>query len=305
MLKWIAMFAVLCCLWLPARAQKEASKALEAGITLGASVFFGDLGGTQQVGRGAFVDYDIGATRPVMGAYLRYNPNNRIGLRGNLYYTQVYGDDRFGGAVQPGQGGWPRKYRNLHFRSSVAELSAVVEINALPYVAGSTRFRFTPYALVGAGVFRFDPKAKYEGEWVRLQPLGTEGQGLPQYPAKQPYKLIAACFPVGVGIKLNMDNNWSFSLEFSHRHTTTDYLDDVSGFYADPAYFYQAHPPETADMIRYLADPSSGDNPAQTSPGQQRGDPSDFDSYAFAGLFSFTYVIKTRGNTQYYCPKFF
>ena len=33
-------------------------------------------------------------------------------------------------------------------------------------------------SFVGVGGFYFNPKAKYEGKWVSLQPLGTEGQGL-------------------------------------------------------------------------------------------------------------------------------
>lgn len=287
------------------KAQPEASKATEIGITLGASSFLGDLGGSADVGRALFTDIDLAATRPAVGAYFRWNPNNRFGWRFNLYYTQIFGDDALGGATDPAQPGFARVYRNLSFRSNVVELSTSFEVNLLPYVAGSERYRFTPYLTVGVGGAYFDPRTLYQGEWIRLQPLGTEGQALPQYPAKEPYSLVTAVFPVGAGIKYNFNESWSMTFEVSHRFTTTDYMDDVSGAYADPAYFAQEYDPATAALVTALADRSSGEFPNRTAPGEQRGDPSDFDGYTFVGLFSLSYVLKTRGNTQYYCPKWF
>lgn len=286
-------------------AQPEASKATELGITLGASSFLGELGGSADVGRALVQDIDLAATRPAAGIFFRWNPNNRLGWRFNAYYTQVFGDDALGGATDPAQPGFPRVYRNLSFRSNIAELSTNLEINLLPYVVGSERFRFTPYVTFGVGGAYFDPRARYQGEWIRLQPLGTEGQNLPQYPEKEEYSLLTAVFPVGAGIKFNFNDSWAMTFEVSHRFTTTDYIDDVSGTYANPTYFYEEYDAATADMVAALADRSSGEFPGRTAPGEQRGDPSDFDGYTFIGLFSLSYALKTRGNTQYYCPKFF
>ncbi len=289
----------------PIFAQREASKASEIGFTLGAASFLGDLGGSADIGRSFVNDFEVAATRPAVGAYYRLNPNNRIAWRTSLYYTQVFGDDALGGATDPAQPGYSRVYRNLSFRSDIIEFSSVLEINLLPYVAGSDRYRFTPYVVIGVGGIYFDPRARLEGDWIRLQPLGTEGQGLPQYPEKDPYSLTALVIPVGAGIKYNLDRRWSFTFEVSHRFTNTDYIDDVSGYYADPQYFAQNYDPQTAAIVTALADRSNGEFPGMTAPGEQRGDPADFDGYTFAGLFSVAYVLKTRGNTQFYCPKFF
>ena len=66
----------------------------------------------------------------------------------------------------------------------------MAEFHILKYIPGSMKYRWTPYVTGGAAVFTFNPKAEYNGEWVALQPLGTEGQGLPQYPDRKKYSLI-------------------------------------------------------------------------------------------------------------------
>ena len=66
-------------------------------------------------------------------------------------------------------------------------------------LTGPNRERFTPFVYAGAGMCWFNPQALYEGQWVELQPLGTEGQGLPQYPDRQPYAKYTFVFPFGGG----------------------------------------------------------------------------------------------------------
>lgn len=286
-------------------AQRDASKALEFGFLVGTSTFLGDLGGSADIGRAFIQDFEFAATRPAVGVMLRNNFNNRLAFKAQLTYTQVFGDDALTNATDPGAPGYSRKYRNLSFRSHIAEVAGMLEINLLPYVVGNTRFAFTPFIAFGFGAFYFDPQAKYNNEWIRLQPLGTEGQGLPQYPAKEKYSNIAFAFPVGAGIKYNLNEKWSMSVEISHRFTNTDYIDDVSTTYANPSFFYAEYDQATADLATALADRSDGDRPQATSPGAQRGDPSDFDGYTFVPLVTFSYVLNTRGNNQLYCPKFF
>lgn len=292
-----------------AQVGKKTSHSAEAGVTIGAANLLSDLGGTIQEGRGFVTDIKFAATRPAVGLFLRYNINERFGIRLNGYYAQVHGDDAMIN-LDPndpnGAGGWYRRYRNLNFRSHIIELSGLVEFNILPYIGGSMRERFSPYVFVGFGAFHFDPQTKHEGEWVKLQPLGTEGQGLPQYPEKEKYSQIALAFPFGAGIRYNITKSYTIGFEMSHRMTTTDYIDDVSTTYADPAYFYEAYSPSEAELVASLADRSSGEYPAVTSPGQQRGDPSDNDTYSFIGMFNLTYVFSGEPkNKGLYCPKLF
>ena len=72
----------------------------------------------------------------------------------------------------------------------------------------------------------------YNDGWVRLQPLNTEGQGLPGY--AKPYSLISVAFPIGLGVRYKLNNSWDLGFEMGFRYTLTDYLDDAGGNYADP-----------------------------------------------------------------------
>ena len=288
-----------------ASAQKKA-KSSEIAISIGASNLLSDLGGSQYEGKTFLADLEFTATRPSMGVFFRQTFNKKLAARVNLYYAQVFGDDALTNVTMdnPSAPGWARKYRNLSFKSHILEASFVVEYNLFRYTPGSTFERFTPYILAGFGGFHFDPKANFDGEWVRLQPLGTEGQGLPQYPAKEKYSNFALCFPFGMGFKYNVSKNYSFGFEIAHRMTTTDYIDDVSTTYADPEHFIEYYGPEKGAMIAALADRTNGELSGATAPGEQRGDPSDHDTYTFAGMFTLTYVFNQQrsGNGLLYCP---
>ncbi|MFN3939236.1 MAG: hypothetical protein ACK4IY_01535, partial [Chitinophagales bacterium] len=74
---------------------------------------------------------------------------------------------------------------------------------------------------------------------------------------------------------------------------TTDYIDDVSGFYANPDYFFEYLDAETAALAAALSDRSDGTEPGWTAPEGGRGDPNDKDTYIFGGLFTLTYHFTT------------
>jgi hypothetical protein len=125
-----------------------------------------------------------------------------------------------------------RARRNLSFYTKLTEESITLKFD-LRQVPGI--FKFTPYIFGGVGLFHFNPYA-YDtlGEKVYLQPLGTEGQGLPQYPNRQPYKLTQFSIPFGGGLSYAISDNIIISGELGFRLLFTDYLDDVSGpYYAD------------------------------------------------------------------------
>ncbi len=268
----------------------------ELGVSLGASNAYTDLGGANNVGRPLFFDFDLKATRPVLGVMYRYTFNPYFSLRGNFYWGNVSGSDKLisqpGG---PGEPQWYRRYRNLNFKSYIFELSAMAEVNFMRFEAGRYRYRFAPYAVAGIGVFHFNPKT-HEG--TRLQPLGTEGQNSDAYPNREPYSLVQPCIPFGLGVKYNIDKNWTIGFEYVHRFTFTDYLDDVSKTYVKPKYLSD----QSAELARRSdeIDPE-GRYSYVTAPGEQRGDPTDYDSYVFAGVVTITYKL-SKG--RIYCPKF-
>ena len=71
--------------------------------------------------------------------------------------------------------------RNLSFKSSVVEFGPVLEIDFFKFHPGqnnTAKAAFgTPYFMGGINIMRMNPKTRYNGEWIELQPLGTEGQG--------------------------------------------------------------------------------------------------------------------------------
>jgi hypothetical protein len=122
----------------------------------------------------------------------------------------------------------------------LAEIYPTVLFEADPY---SVTGKFRPYFLAGIGVFHFDPKGLYQAPdgteaWVNLQPLRTEGQGMPNHPTRKEYALTQQNIQMGFGIKYHISQRVGVSLEVIGRKTPTDYLDDVSTKYIDNKDFY-------------------------------------------------------------------
>jgi hypothetical protein len=175
--------------------------------------------------------------------------------------------------------------RNLSFFSNIGETSLTLEYN-LNDISGL--YNFTPYAFAGLGAFHFNPYTFDTGaNKVYLQPLGTEGQGLSQYPDRKPYKLTQFCIPFGFGFKYAISDNLHISAEFGFRKTFTDYLDDVSSFsYADTAILRAERGPQAADLS-YRADEIPGSRYKIIA---QRGNPGKKDFY-YAGLLKITFLF--------------
>jgi len=263
----------------------------EFSVGLGATNFLGELGGADRIGSHnikGIKDFDFNATKPAIQIGYRrfFSPN--IAAKAGFTFGQVSGNDAFTNEEY-------RKNRNLHFKSPIAELA--IQLDYFPFreyfghiyrsngVVGKRVNNISPYLFLGIGGFWYNPKAKYQGDWVKLRPLKTEGVE---------YKSISVAFPIGMGLKYAIDKQWSIGLEIGLRYTMTDYLDDVSTEYTDKS-------AEDA-TTQYLSNPalSEKDNASWTQPGEQRGSSTSNDSYVFA-IFSLNYkLLKGRMNL----PKF-
>ncbi len=144
--------------------------------------------------------------------------------------------------------------------------------------------RWDVYAAAGIAGFYFNPKA----DGVALQPLGTEGQGLPGEPKKK-YSRIMIGMPVGFGVNIALSNTLKMGVDLSYRFTLTYYLDDVSTFYYDNVKLRAM----AGDAAAALADKSSGGNPNWTVKGAIRKNPTNNDAYLTA-MASLTYVMKKK-----------
>ena len=267
-------------------AVKPVSAQHEVGVWLGASAFLGDLGGANNIGKPFIRDIDYKEIRPLLAGFYRYNVNGFIAVRTQLYWTVLRGDDKNTDGLGPDEPGgtddqWFREYRNLSFKSHFFEACAMVDINLRSWIDGEySENKWAPYLTGGFGGFVFNPTTQYLGQRVALQPLGTEGQGLPGYSNK--YKRIAPSLIGGGGFKWWISDRISMSYELTYIHTFTDYIDDVSTVYVDPIDVFANYDAATAQKIVDLARRSVELDPTQkfgfvTAPGEQRGDPTDRD----------------------------
>lgn len=274
------------------------------GFHLNAMNYFGDI-----VPESDFTSLRFKSTRPNIGVSYTRRFTPRISVRAALAWGRITGDDAKSAAANEADN-VPRYIRNLSFRNDIKELSFVGTVDLFENRGNYLkRPDFSPYAFAGVAVFAHNPKAEYRGEFVALQPLGTEGQNLskdetndPQALYDDPYSRVQIAIPFGLGVKYKLDKNWDLGFEIGWRKTFTDYLDDVSGFYADPTALAESNPLSAA-----LADRSNegayeqvfGNQPGWGQYGDQRGDRTDKDWYIVTG-FNLTYILPQRGRS----PKF-
>ncbi|HNQ11889.1 MAG TPA: DUF6089 family protein [Bacteroidia bacterium] len=253
----------------------------EVIFSLGASNFLGELGGANQIGTNYFKDLEFSQTRPAIGIGMRYRLSPLFAITSQITHGQVRGDDALTEEFF-------RNYRNLSFKSNITEFTNNLEFSFLREQAGHRYrlrgvkglrgFEMAAYGFVGAGLFKFNPKAELNGEWYELQPLGTEGQGV--LPTRKKYSRIQFVVPVGIGFKYTFNRRLGIGLEMGLRKTFTDYVDDVSTTYYDNGIIAE----NNGYIAALLADRSNQEYPRITVAGQQRGDPTDKDSYMFVML---------------------
>ncbi len=267
------MKSIFCALFLLFQFTSYAQR-LHADIYAGVSNYQGDL----QAKR--FTFNDAGAA---FGLGLSYDITNRFTVRGVASYLRVEGKD------EPGVPAYDVFSRNVNFRSRILEAQLAVEYNILDLEERG----FTPYVFAGIAAFHFSPYT-YDttNTKVLLRPLGTEGQGLPQYPEKDFYNNKQISIPFGGGLKFRLTENLQVGLEVGLRKLFTDYLDDVSGTYADSAILASARGPQAA-YLAYRGSEVKGDAVYPVA-GSIRGNPKSKDWY-YTTLLKISYSFGGNG----------
>ena len=301
------MKRVVCVLCITVYSLTTFAQTQEVGIGIGISNFLGDLGKKEPNKRTYFGDLEGSLFRPAVSVFYKNHFNHWAGVKIAFTYGVFEGDDRLARSEEFGDDAWFRNYRNLHFKSHVFELSAIVEANLMKYIPGSMRYRMAPFVFAGIAVLRFNPKAEYNGEWVSLQPLGTEGQGMSQYPDRQKYARFQPTIPLGFGFKFNINTYLAMSIEFGHRFTFTDYLDDVSTNYVSEGEFINQYGLEKGTMAYEISRRSAELDPEEsygsiTTPGEVRGNPAKNDSYLFSTV-SIAYKFANKFSEYAYSRK--
>ncbi len=242
--------------------QIQAQKA-EIGFSIGASTYQGDISPL-----GWRISFE--GAQVARGIFLSYSFNDYLALKGSFLTANLAASDE--NALSSF-----RADRNLHFKSSLKEFSLVGELNLLSVIPSFRKFKFQPYVNAGIAVFKFNPRAKYKGIWYDLQPLGTEGQGLPGS-GKEKYSLTQFSVPMGLGMKYTFNDELVIALEIAPRWTFTDYLDDVSTEYPDLDLLRQ----ERGDIAVNLSYRS--DTPIDAGNGIGRGNAAENDWYVISTL---------------------
>lgn len=234
----------------------------EIGIHAGVTYYHGELNPITP-----FEDPFVG-----LGLFYRRNFNGHFGVKANVLATRLWNSDHNG--VNEYQ-----QFRNQKFRTPLMEASILGEINFFWYEPGSVKKgakRWTPFIFAGVGGFYFQPQAMYNGAWVNLQELHTEGQGI--VPGRKPYKKIQPVIPFGLGVKATPFKGFIITIDWGMRMTFTDYLDDVSSSYVDPSILNQTGGKPAID----IADQSPGSSVSNVD--RQRGFALTKDWYGYLGV---------------------
>lgn len=207
----------------------------EVGFGAGTSTYYGALAGYRTVLKSTF-------TLPRWNLGLMYTRHftPHLSARASFTYARITGDDYKYAKSDPVK--YAAQYiRNLHFRNDLKEfaLQGIYQFTA-DGRNSSNRAEFTPYIFGGLALLAHSPEARdvasadggLSKEWVKLQPLGTEGQGQPGY--AKPYSLVTMAIPVGFGVRYKLNDNFNLAAEIGFRYTLTNYLDDVGGAYPAP-----------------------------------------------------------------------
>ncbi len=232
----------------------------EIGLQIGGTNYLGDLSNNSS----AIYLRETHLAGMIFGRYQLAGP---LALRASLLWGTLSGQDANSKDALV-------NLRNLSFRSRLQEFALGVEWNIPgidPYTLATP---WSAYLFVGMGSTHFNPQAQLDGTWYDLQPLSTEGQGLPDYPERKPYARFTLIIPVAAGVKYALNDKWTLALEAGARKTFTDYLDDVSTTFVETLPLAQAR----GAIAATLSNRALVDHPAY-QPGAARGDSARTDWY--------------------------
>jgi hypothetical protein len=260
-------------------AQQKEKPSTEVGFFGGLAFYRGDLNSFSN---------PLNPIRPGVGLIFRRNFNPRYAYRINVFAGEVEAWDSKSESLL-------QQERNLSFRSPILEGSLQFEFNYLYFMVGRDKSNLaSTYLFLGAGGFWFNPQTSYNGNWVNLQPLGTEGQGT-ALNSEAKYKRLQPSFPMGLGLKIALGKRGCLGFEWGMRKTFTDYIDDVSGTYVDPVALASNSGATSAALSNRSV---YTDRASPNMTGRQRGNSQNKDWYSFLGI-TLSYKFKQKEDQ---CP---
>lgn len=268
-------------------------------ISFAQKLYLNTLGGfANYAGDITQASFTLKESHPAFGVGISFFLSNKFSIRGEFNSAFITGDDKNNkkqGIID----------RNLNFSTKISELNVRVEYDYLSI----EKSPITPYSFLGIASFKFSPYT-YDDNNVKvsLRNLSTEGQGLPQYPNRNMYKLSESAIIYGSGIKYHFNDDLNISFELGYRKTSTDYLDDVSTNYVDENILL-AERGALAVALAWRGDEKT--NPqAYPVDGASRGNPRAKDYYYFGQIrlaFRLNWFdndfYSSGNNKKFGCPK--
>ncbi|WP_138989541.1 DUF6089 family protein [Larkinella sp. C7] len=209
----------------------------EVGLGLGTASYYGEIAGYRKPLKSTFL-----MMRWSAGAMYTRHFTPKLAARASFTWARIAGDD-YTYNRKDLNSGIVQYARNLHFRNDLKEFALSGIYQFVPDGRNPNyRAKLTPYVFLGIAAVAHSPEARTpvgfgttpddtEQRWVKLQPLGTEGQG---QNGVKPYSLVTLAIPVGFGVKYRLNDRFGLAGEIGFRYTTSDYLDDAGGAYPDP-----------------------------------------------------------------------
>ncbi|MBK9631280.1 MAG: outer membrane beta-barrel protein [Saprospiraceae bacterium] len=261
------------------------AQQMGVGFMLGGANYAGDL---TENWKSSFSQ-----TKPTVGLLYNLQLNPIVDFKLQYWLLSLQADDAL--STQD----W-KKQRNFNFKSTIHNIDVGVDLHLWSMI--QSQYLLNPYLSLGLSFFKFNPKTKFEGNWVNLSELGTEGQGMPGYAQK--YSLFSHAMTFGVGLEYPLSHRISIGLELKWRKTQTDYLDDLSGKYVsyDDLLFWNGR---TAAELG---------NPQNITANTQRGNSKDndwFQTFSIHFVYHWTQQISLlnpvdtpKRTRKLRCPKF-
>jgi opacity protein-like surface antigen len=284
------------------------------GFSVGLNFGMADLWG--DVGTQSLMDHYFNGKywdKPTFmgGIFGRYVSHPSIAWRANLNYGVLYATDQWNEkkakkAKTVEEDAYQRYLRNQDVKTNIWEGSITMEVFPLRFNSEnkSAANRLQPYALVGIGLFHANPWTSYidryslRRKWIEVNDLRLEGEGVtyseavPSFARKT--KKFQIAFPVGLGLRYDINRELAVGVEYQYRFTMTDRLDLVSSEYPTEDFYRRNLSPEDAELANALADKMYEIDPSvERKPWATRGNKEVRDSYS---TFSVMLIYRLNKN---------
>ena len=258
----------------------DRSWIFEVGGGIGGMNTISDVGGPKGKGGMYINDINIQNTRLSSSFYFGALYEQLIGVRLEATWGSVQAADSVLKSASL-ESSLSRYNRNLNFKSTINEIAIIAEFHPLSLWPKEGPRLLSPYIMAGLGYFRFNPQINLNGRDIDLRPLSLEGQDFKEYKERERYNTKQTNIPVGLGVKYELNQTFTFRLEALHRFLFTDYLDDVSMRYIDRSLFTKYLPPLEAAQANAIYDLKREIPPIA---GKARGNADSNDAYMTLSL---------------------